>query len=122
MSGPAPVDEDRDGALLKAAITEHLANFHMPDFIREFAFKEEGLPYDPDFSSASFSPYAYCHGVRPDVAVYSVSGWMDGAGYANGAIARFLSLPNPKRHLLLGPWDHGARANVSPLRAKPDPE
>ena len=117
LSGPAPVDEDSDGVLLKAALAEHLGNFHMPDFIREFAFKEEGLPYDPAFSSASFSPYAYCHGVRPDVAVYSVSGWMDGAGYANGAIARFLSLPNPKRHLLLGPWDHGARANVSPFRS-----
>jgi hypothetical protein len=81
LSGPAPVDEDHDGALLKSAISEHLGNFHMPDFIREFAFKEEGLPYDPSFSSASFSPYAYCHGVRPDVAVYSVSGWMDGDGH-----------------------------------------
>ena len=122
LNGPAPVDEDRDGALLAAAITEHLGNFHMPDFVREFAFKEEGLPYDSAFSSASFSPYAYCHGVRPDVAVYSVSGWMDGAGYANGAIARFLTLPNARRHLLLGPWDHGARTNVSPLRTQPDPE
>jgi putative CocE/NonD family hydrolase len=122
LLGPAPVDEDADGVLLKAALTEHLGNFHMPDFIREFAFKEEGLPYDPGFSSASFSPYAYCSGVRPDVAVYSVSGWMDGAGYSNGAIARFLSLPNPKRHLLLGPWDHGARANVSPFRRQPDSE
>jgi uncharacterized protein len=122
LRGPAPVAEDQDGMLLKAALTEHLANFHMPDFIREFAFKEEGLPYDPGFSSASFSPYAYCADVPPDVAVYSVSGWMDGAGYSNGAIARFLSLPNPKRHLLLGPWDHGARTNVSPFRRQPDPE
>jgi len=122
LSGPAPVDEDGEGVLLKAALTEHLGNFHMPDFIREFAFKEEGLPYDAGFSSASFSPYAYSHGVRSDVAVYSVSGWMDGAGYSNGAIARFLSLPNPKRHLLLGPWDHGARANVSPFRRQVDSE
>ena len=122
LNGPAPVDEDHDGALLKAALNGHLGNFHMPDFIREFAFKEEGLPYDPSFSSASFSPYAYCQGVRSDVAVYSVSGWMDGAGYANGAIARFRSLPNPKRHLLLGPWDHGARANASPFRRQADSE
>ena len=47
---------------------------------------------------------------------------MDGAGYANGAIARFLTLPNPKRHLLLGPWDHGARINVSPWRKSPLPQ
>jgi len=121
LNGPAPVDEDGDGTLLKAALHEHLGNFHMPDFIREFAFKEESLPYDGAFSSASFSPYAYCSGVRPDVAVYSVSGWMDGAGYSNAAIARFLSLPNARRHLLLGPWDHGARAYVSPFRSQPDP-
>ena len=52
----------------------------------------------------------------------SVSGWMDGAGYQNGAIARFLTLPNPKKHLLLGPWDHGARINVSPWRLAETPE
>lgn len=122
LDGPAPIDEDTDGTLLRAAVAEHLNNFHMPDFIREFAFKEEGLPYDANFSSASFSPYAYIQGVRDDVAVYSVSGWMDGAGYTNGAVARFLSLPNRRRHLLLGPWDHGARANVSPFRARADSE
>ncbi|HXW25454.1 MAG TPA: CocE/NonD family hydrolase [Xanthobacteraceae bacterium] len=122
LAGPHPVDEDEDGSLCRAAIAEHRGNFHMPDFIAEFRFKEEPLPYDQEFSSASFSPYHYAHGMRPDVAVYSVSGWMDGAGYANGAIARHLTLPSPRRHLLLGPWDHGARANVSPWRAAVEPE
>jgi putative CocE/NonD family hydrolase len=115
LDGPAPVDGD-NGARRDAAVREHLGNFRMPDFITEFRFREEPLPYDPAFSSASFSPYHYADGIAPDVAVYSVSGWMDGAGYANGALARFLTLPNPKRHLLLGPWDHGARSNVSPWR------
>jgi putative CocE/NonD family hydrolase len=31
-------------------------------------------------------------------------------------------LPNPHRYLLLGPWDHGARVNVSPWRAQVEPE
>src|SRR5437660_2641848 len=47
---------------------------------------------------------------------------MDGAGYQNGAIARFLTLPNPNKQLLLGPWDHGARINVSPWRAAETPQ
>ena len=64
----------------------------------------------------------YAHRVRRDVAVLSVSGWMDGAGYQNGAIARFLTLPNRNKHLLLGPWDHGARINVSPWRRAETPE
>ncbi|MGE0752467.1 MAG: CocE/NonD family hydrolase [Variibacter sp.] len=122
LDGPHPVDEDKDGSLAKAAVAEHLGNFHMPDFITEFRFKEEPLPYDAGFSSASFSPYHYASNIRPDVAVYSVSGWMDGAGYANGSIARFLTLPNKNRHMLLGPWDHGARINVSPWRKGEEPE
>jgi putative CocE/NonD family hydrolase len=117
--GPMPVDDDPDGAEVTAAVAQHRANFHMPDFIRAFACKDDALPYDPSFTSASFSPYHYAASISPEVAVYSVSGWMDGAGYTNGAIARFRSLPNPSRHLLLGPWDHGARMNVSPFRATP---
>jgi len=115
-AGPQPVDDDADGSLCKAAIAQHVGNFRMPDFITEFKFKGDALPYDPAFTSACFSPYGYYEGVSPDVAVYSVSGWMDGAGYANGAISRFLTLPNKQRHLLLGPWDHGARIDVSPWR------
>lgn len=117
LDGPQPVDGDEDCALRDAAVKEHLGNFHMPDFITEFRFKDDALPYDPEFTSASFSPYKYRDGIREDVAVLAVSGWMDGAGYMNGAISRFLTLKNNPRHLLLGPWDHGARINVSPWRA-----
>jgi putative CocE/NonD family hydrolase len=123
LAGPAPVDGDESGALLREAVREHLANFRQPDFMGEFRFREEGLPYDPGFSSASFSPYAARRGIRPGVAVLAVSGWTDGAGYANGAISRFLTLrdTNPV-HLLLGPWDHGARCNTSPWRREVAPE
>jgi len=116
LAGPRPVDADADGSLCRAAIGEHAGNFRMPDFITEFKFKDDALPYDPGFTVARVSPYGYYEGVGPDVAVYSVSGWMDGAGYANGAISRFLTLPNKNRHLLLGPWDHGARIDCSPWR------
>jgi putative CocE/NonD family hydrolase len=122
LAGPHPVDEDADGTQLAQALHEHLGNFRMPDFIGEFRFREEPLPYDPTFSSASFSPYSVSAGIRPDVAVMAVSGWMDGAGYANGAISRFLTLRENPVHLLLGPWDHGARCNVSPWRGNVTPE
>ncbi|MBP0444737.1 CocE/NonD family hydrolase [Roseomonas sp. SSH11] len=122
LRGPHPVDEDADGTLLAQAIHEHLGNFRQPDFMGEFRFREEPLPYDPGFSSASFSPYSVSPGIRPDVAVMATSGWMDGAGYANGAISRFLTLRENPVHLLLGPWDHGARCNVSPWRDGVTPE
>lgn len=122
LAGPAPVDEDLGGALLEQALRGHLANFRQPDFMGEFRFREEGLPYDADFTSATFSPYSVREAIRPDVAVLAVSGWMDGAGYANGAIARFLTLQDNPVHLLLGPWDHGARCNTSPWRSQVAPE
>src|SRR5215207_3587514 len=122
LAGPAPVDDDPGGEARDRAVREHIANFRMPSFIAEFRYHDDALPYDPEFTPASFSPCHYAHRIRRDVAVLSVSGWMDGAGYQNGAIARFLTLPNRNKHLLLGPWDHGARINVSPWRRAEVPE
>lgn len=117
-AGPQPVDDDISGQACRAAVREHLGNFRMSDFIREFACRDDALSYDPSFTSACFSPYHYSDGVRPEVAVLSISGWMDGAGYANGSISRFLTLDKNPGYLLLGPWDHGARTNTSPWRER----
>ncbi len=122
LLGPLPVDADTDGSLAREAVQGHLANFRMPDFITEFKCRDDALPYDPSFTSASFSPYNYLDETPRDVAVYAVSGWMDGAGYANGVLSRYLTLPNEHKRVLLGPWDHGARVNASPWRARQDPE
>ncbi len=122
LAGPQPVDDDPEGQFVTAAVAEHRGNFRMTEFIREFRFSDDALASDPDVTPASFSPYGYRDGIDPGVAVYSVSGWYDGAGYANGAIARFLTLDHGRRHLLLGPWDHGARVNGSPWRTRMEPE
>jgi putative CocE/NonD family hydrolase len=122
LAGPAPVDADPTGSERDAAVREHIANFRMPAFISEFRYHDDALPYDAEFTPASFSPCQYVDKIRNDVAVLSVSGWMDGAGYQNGAIARFLTLANRNKYLLLGPWDHGARVNVSPWRRAELPE
>ena len=122
LAGPAPVDEDPEGVLLRQALAEHLGNFRQPDFMADLRFREDPLPYDANFSSASISPYSVRSGIAKDVAVYAVSGWMDAAGFSNSAIARFLTLRDNPVHLMLGPWDHGARCNVSPWRSRVDPE
>jgi putative CocE/NonD family hydrolase len=122
LAGPAPVDEDHDGADVRVAIQGHIANIHIPDFIREFQFRDDHLAHDPTFTTDAFSPHAYSPSIRDDVAILSISGWMDGA-YCNGAISRYLTMTrNPNRYLLLGPWDHGARVNVSPFRDAATPE
>lgn len=121
LQGPAPVDDDPEGLALAEAIAEHAANVHMPDFLREFQFRDSALAHDPGFTSDSFSPHAVAAGFRDDLAVLAISGWRDGA-YTNGAISRFLSIGTAKKALLLGPWDHGARVNVSPFRRTLLPE
>jgi putative CocE/NonD family hydrolase len=121
LEGPAPVDDDPDGILLAKAIAEHAANVHMPDFLREFQFRDSSLAHDPEFTPDSFSPHAVSPGFRDDLAVMAISGWRDGA-YTNGSISRFLSIGPRKKALLLGPWDHGARVNASPFRRWPLPE
>jgi uncharacterized protein len=122
FEGPQPVDEDADGVLVEEAIRQHLGNFRQTDLMSEFRFREEGLPYDPSFSSASISPYSVAHGTSSDVAILSISGWLDGAGYMNGAISRYLTKKDNPRHLLLGPWDHGARIDISPWRRAVEPD
>jgi putative CocE/NonD family hydrolase len=118
FDGPERVDADTDGSLLRAAIAEHRNNFTLADLAPEFAFRDGAALHDPKLDSGSCSPYRYLDGIAPDVAVYNISGWYDGGGYANGAITRFLSLPAHDSRLLLGPWDHGARTNVSPWRER----
>ncbi len=119
--GPLAVDGD-DGSLLAAAIAEHAGSFSQARFMAEFPFRDSTLPYDAGFTPNAFSPCGYAASIPEDVAVYSVGGWTDGAGYANGAIARFLTLAKNPRHLLIGPWDHGARTNCSPWRGRVEPE
>lgn len=119
LSGPQPVDDDRDAALLAQAIAEHRNNFRLHDMMAELAFRDEGLLHDPEMKTDICSPFHYLRaGTRADVAIYSISGWYDGGGYANGAITRFLTMAGPNDRLLLGPWDHGARTNVSPWRSQ----
>ncbi len=123
FAGPAPVDEDHDGELLACALYQHKANFDMQDFAQQLRFRDDGLSDDPDYTSASISPYHYANrDADSSTAYYSVSGWMDGGGYTTGTIQRYLWLNNPESRLLLGPWDHGARSHSSPWRTNNDPQ
>lgn len=122
FDGPQPVDEDTDGSLARAAVEAHRDNFKMRDLAREYAYRDSALAHDPAMTSAACSPCGYVDKMPASVAILSVSGWYDGAGYANGAISRYLTLGPRSTHphrLLLGPWDHGARTNVSPWRESP---
>jgi putative CocE/NonD family hydrolase len=63
-----------------------------------------------------FSPHRIVQKIgQSKVAVYSYTGWHDG-GYQHAAIKRHLNLPQGQGHkLILGPWEHGGKFNVSPF-------
>ena len=116
FAGPAPVDDDPDGTLVAAAVAEHAANFDTTAFVTQSLARDTAFAHDPQFRATTVAPRTYLAGIRPDMPHYGVSGWMDGAAYTNGAAGRFAALPCREKHLLFGPWDHGARTNVSPAR------
>ncbi len=113
IRGVAPVDEDTDRALLKAATQEHRDNYDIYGISSEIEFRDDatstGLALD------GFSPHAFHDRVTAGgPAVYSWSGWYDGR-YTLSAIKRFLNVHTPGTRLILGPWDHGGGQNPDPL-------
>lgn len=123
FAGPQPVDEDVDGTLVRAAIESHRDSFRLRDLAPEMAFREEATPHDPELHSGACSPYWFLQAAKGKVAIYSISGWYDGAAFANSSVSRYLSMAGPHDRLLMGPWDHGARTNGSPFRGTgPTPE
>jgi predicted acyl esterase len=62
-------------------------------------------------SADEFSPHMRWKDQQASgAAVYSWSGWYDGA-YQNAATKRHMTLSNPNNRLLLGPWDHSGSRN-----------
>lgn len=122
LLGPEPVDDDPDGHELQRAMREHRQSFNLRDAAGEYFYRSDGLAQDPGLTLDICSPGHYLDRIRPEVALLSVSGWYDGSGYSNATISRFLTVNPDRHHLLLGPWDHGARTNGSPWRAAQAPE
>lgn len=116
FAGPAPVDDDPDGRMVADALAGHAANFDTTAFVTQLYARDAAFAHDRDFNATLVAPRTYLAGIPANLPHYGVSGWMDGAAYTNAAAGRFQALPCREKRLLLGPWDHGARTNVSPAR------
>lgn len=122
ISGPRRVDGPDGAAQLRAAQLGHAANFDVRIAAREVVYRDD-VPDEMKRSIADWSP---CCTRRPEIeasgaAVFSVSGWYDGA-YPNAAIKRFHTLRNPGSRLLLGPWNHGGDQALDPHQPTRDSE
>jgi uncharacterized protein len=115
MFGVRPVDEDVDGTLLAAAIEEHRGNIPLNQRLAGITYREDSSTAAAIDSIDTLSPSSKQESITASgAAVYSISGWFDGA-YAHSAVKRFLTLPDPGSKILLGPWNHGGGSNISPF-------
>ncbi|MDZ4867546.1 MAG: CocE/NonD family hydrolase [Alphaproteobacteria bacterium] len=109
--GPCPVDEDRDGALLRQAIAGHAKNFNLWTFLQHVTFRDDTHGGARADASGLFR---YQRAIdATNVPVYAISGWQD-SGYALGAVRRFLNSTSPTKRMLIGPWNHGGRFFYGP--------
>ena len=116
--GVRPVDEDRDGQLLAAALKEHVANYDPHLWALDVTYRDD-VPRGAPGTADRFSPHAFARQIAASgAAVYGYSGWLDGA-YQLAAIKRHWALGGASQRLILGPWDHGGRRQISPAASSP---
>jgi uncharacterized protein len=113
VAGPRPVDADRDGALLKAAIAEHAGNYDV------FACSGRA-PYrdDPVCSSGKtitdVSELARQQPVeRSAVPMFVTAGWFDATSPAE-VLGRYASFSNSQQ-VVIGAISHGGFMNTDPF-------
>lgn len=113
IKGVAPVKKQKK--TLKEAIASHYENKNVHDGALTIDYRDEIPSKGACRSVDDFSPHSYVDILEESgVAVYSYSGWHDGA-YQHAAIKRHINLSNPQNKLILGPWEHGGAFNTSPF-------
>ena len=119
-AGVRPVDADRDGSMLRAAVRDHDANFNRYAEVGTLAYRDDvgssGLCIDRISAHRSASEM-----LASGAAIYSQSGWLDGA-YVHAAIKRYLTVRTPGSRLVIGPWSHGGLRNISPSSTSRTPQ
>lgn len=101
-------------AELQQALAGHRDNLHVSDTSRGIIYRDQAPQNGIVDSMDAFSPHFYQDKIDASgAAMYSVSGWFDGA-YQHSAIRRYLNSKADTNKLLLGPWDHGAKHHITP--------
>jgi putative CocE/NonD family hydrolase len=102
-----PVDEDRDRALLRAAVQEHRANRSAADILAATPFRDSVDAKSGAVPFRDWTPITYLKEIgESKVAVYHLAGWYD--RYVRDQTVLYRNLENPQR-LSIGPWTHTMR-------------
>jgi putative CocE/NonD family hydrolase len=117
LKGVRPVDADKNHALLRAAIREHVGTERLHSDALRVEYRDDTIA--GGLTADSLSSFVQAQALaRSGVAIYNWSGWYDGA-IVRSAIDRFNVVRAPGSRLILGPWTHAGSANLSPFAAGP---
>ncbi len=119
VRGVHPVDGDSDNQLLAMAVQEHAVNWSPFKEASGLTFRDDPPPSRQAQNIDTLSTQHYSKEIEQSgAAIYSYSGWFDG-GYALAAIKRHRQHHNSENKLILGPWDHGGKRQISPYALGP---
>lgn len=99
-----PVDEDKDGSLLKAAVEQHKTNRRAADLFAALPFRDSVDTASGVQVFRDWTPITFLKEIQESkIPVYFVDGWYD--RYVRDEAILFNNLDNPRR-LTVGPWTH----------------
>jgi putative CocE/NonD family hydrolase len=115
-----PVDEDRDGSLLAAAVEQHKANRSAADIFAALPYRDSVDRASGAMPFRDWTPITYLQEIRDSkVAIYHLAGWYD--RYVRDQLVLYKNLNgqppnnlsnnlsnNPQR-ISIGPWTHTQR-------------
>lgn len=115
IKGVKPVAVKQKKGVLKMAVLSHQHNGNVNDYALNIDYRDDVTGTTKRVNGNDFSPHNFVKLLdESGVAVYSYSGWHDGA-YQHSAIKRHLNLRGDKHKLILGAWEHGGAFLISPF-------
>jgi len=112
VKGAHPVKGDKHHKIYKQVIALHKKNFNVSAGAESIQFRDDLQPA-VNASLNDFSVHTRMSQVEGShTPIYRIDGWYDGA-LAKGCLDASLNTTNTRK-VLIGPWDHGPRNNVSP--------
>jgi putative CocE/NonD family hydrolase len=103
----APVDEDKDEALLESAIADHRESRALIDIFSPLKYRDnvdEVTGVQPFYT---WHPAAYVEGINESgVPIYLWCGWFD--SFTRDGFLMFRNFKNPKK-IVIGAWSHSPR-------------
>ena len=105
--GVAPVDADKDGKLLKAALEEHKKNRPLIDIMAPLRFRDSQDPVTGAVPGRDWSPSGFIKEINEAyVPMYLLGGWMD--SFTRDQFLAWANFIVPKK-LMVGAWSHSPR-------------